>query len=184
MQQLRNVSFAFTDVPADFHINQDVGVLFLSLKFHLLNRRYIAGRLEHMSGYKQRVLLCFVDTDGVDAEVVELAAECIVKQATLLLGWSQLECARYIETLKLYEHKSADFIKGEQRTDFEDVFGKCLTSVRSVNSSDVLQLGSAFHTMPRVAAASVEELLLCPGLGAKKARRLHDCFRQPFTNKQ
>jgi len=187
LSSLKNVSYRFEDrqgqLSTDFHINSDVGILFLSLRYHMMNRRYILGRLDNMLGYKQRILLVHCDTEGADAEMVELATDCIVKNATLIVAWSELECARYIEAFKVYEGNTADSIKGVQSKEFEDVFGKCLTSVRSVNSSDVLHLGTTFQTMQKVAQATTEELLLCPGLWTKKARRLYDCFHQPFNHK-
>ena len=37
---------------------------------------------------------------------------------TLLLAWSNLEAARYLETLKAYENKSPDSIRGRVDDDY------------------------------------------------------------------
>jgi DNA excision repair protein ERCC-1 len=105
-----------------------------------------------------------------------------LKYATLLVGFSDLECARYIETLKLYEKKGPDVIRGEKKNDaHEDVFADCLTTIKSVNQSDAMQLGTTFGSMKNLcSAATVEELLLCPGLGIKKAQRIVECMKTPL----
>lgn len=176
---IRNVGISYVDVPCDFHINQEVGCLFLSLKFHLQHKKYIVGRLDKMIGYRQRIVLVHADVEA-DADLVELTCECMSKNATVLVGFFPQECARYVETLKLYETKSADAIKGEQSHTLEDVWSDSLCTVRSVNSSDVEQLGATFGTMRTLANASQEEMLLCPGLGAKKVARIAEALDAPF----
>ena len=183
VKQVKNVGleFATADIPSDFHVNQDVGVVYLSMKYHLMNPRYILGRLDQMLGYKQRVLLLLCDSEGADEPMVDLSHHCIAKRATLLVAFSQLEAARYLETLKLYETKPPDMIRGETPSGaHEDVFAATVMAVRSVNSSDAAQLGTTFGTMKALAAAQTEELLMCPGLGAKKARALRDAFENPL----
>ena len=147
------------------------------MKYHMMNPRYITQRLDGMLGYSQKIVLLHSDSEGADDEAVELSCVCIAKGATLVLAFSAFECARYLETLKLYERRSADLIKGEQESKVhEDVFRDVLTSVRSINSSDASQLGTTFGTLPALAEASTEELLLCPGLGAKKADQLRSAL--------
>ena len=51
-----------------------------------------------------------------------------------------------------------------------------LTAVRYVNRTDALTLLRTFGSLERVAQCSVEELLLCPGLGDRKARSLYNTF--------
>ena len=180
---IKNVGIEFVTetLPSDFHVNPDVGVLFLSMKYHLMNRRYIIGRLDGMLGYKQKILLLLNDSEGGDDEMVDLACDCITKKATLITAFSALECARYLETLKQYEAKPPDLIRGEPKSGLhEDMFRDCLVSVKSVNSSDAAQLGTTFGSLQALAAAQTEELLLCPGLGAKKARGLRDVFDNPL----
>ncbi len=181
LKMIRNVGTAFCECAADFHVNADVGCLYLSMRYHLLTPRYILGRLDNLPGYKQRIVVLCNDSEGGDKELVELSCDCIAKNATLIVGFSEFECARYLETLKLYEKKPPDLIRGEQKSAaHEDVFAECVTTVKSVNQSDAAQLGTTFGTMQSLAAAKVEELLLCPGLGMKKARRIVDAFENPL----
>lgn len=183
MRHVKNVSFYFGECTSDFHINSDVGVLFLGMSFHLMNSRYILGRLDGMTGYKQRILLLYNDREGCDKEMVDVSVICIAKNATLLVGFSELECARYIETLKLFEKKPADVLLNvrEKNETHESVFAGVVTTIKSVNSSDAAQLGVTFGSMEGLCSASVEELLVCPGLGLKKAKRIVECVTSDLT---
>jgi DNA excision repair protein ERCC-1 len=181
LKMIKNVGIAFCDCAADFHVSPEVGCLYLSMRYHLMNPHYILGRLDNLPGYKLRVVVLCNDSEGGDREMVELSCDCIAKNATLIVGFSEFECARYLETFKLYEKKTPEMIRGEQKSAaHEDVFADCVTSVKSVNKSDAAQLGTTFGTMRALASAKVEELLLCPGLGMKKARRIVDAFENPL----
>ncbi len=180
LRHIKNVGTMICDCGADYHINNDVGCLFLSMSFHLLNPRYILGRLDAMVGYKQRILLFYHDREF--CELVDLAVDCIAKNVTLVMAFSELECARYLETLKLYEKRTPELIKGASagaraENGHEDVFAEVMTTIKSVNSSDAVQLGTTFGCMKTLGSvATVEELLVCPGLGMKKAKRILDCM--------
>ncbi|CAN1232803.1 DNA excision repair protein ERCC-1 [Linum perenne] len=55
-----------------------------------------------------------------------------------------------------------------------------LTSVRRVNKTDVVTLGSTFGSLSNIMDASMEDLARCPGIGERKVKRLHDTFHEPF----
>ena len=57
------------------------------------------------------------------------------------------ECARYLETIKVYETKSADAIQGRTEEDYLSRFTAAMTTVRGVNRTDVLTLGRAFGSL-------------------------------------
>lgn len=60
------------------------------------------------------------------------------------------------------------------------VLADCLTSIRGVNKTDVLTLSSNFGSLKNIIDSSMEELSLCPGLGARKVKNLHETFRAPL----
>jgi NAD-dependent DNA ligase len=60
------------------------------------------------------------------------------------------------------------------------VLSDCLTAVRGVNKTDVLTLSSTFGSLKNVIDCSMEELSLCPGLGARKVKSLYETFRAPL----
>ena len=51
----------------------------------------------------------------------------------------------------------------------------------SVNQTDSSQLLTQFGSWKNMTQASIEELSVCPGIGVKKVRRLHEAFHRPFS---
>jgi DNA excision repair protein ERCC-1 len=100
---------------------------------------------------------------------------------TLVLAWSQEEAARYLETLKAFEHKDASLIQKKKEVTFHDQVAVSLGCVRSVTKTDASQLLSSFTTMRKILNADMEELRLIPGIGDKKVKRLYDAFHKPFS---
>ncbi|KAL9450558.1 hypothetical protein AB3S75_012311 [Citrus x aurantiifolia] len=66
------------------------------------------------------------------------------------------ECGRYLETIKVYENKPADLTQGQMDTDYLSRLTHALTSVRSVNKTDVVNLGSTFGSLSHIMDASME----------------------------
>jgi hypothetical protein len=142
--------------------------------------------------YKLRILLVLVDDENNLTVLQELNKIAIMNDFTLLLTWSNLECARYLETFKSYENKSSTSIQAK-----DEVYGnlsgggyssintkaaKVLTShFRAINKTDIMTLFDSFHTLGNIVHATEEELIVCPGIGEKKAKRLYSTFHEPFT---
>ena len=53
--------------------------------------------------FKLRVLLVLVDDEHNLQALQELNKLAFAHSYTLILAWSNIECARYLETLKFYE---------------------------------------------------------------------------------
>jgi len=137
--------------------------------------------------------------DGVDSHPLLVRVRGLLSyvillqsQAIFLLTPTPLLCkaARWLETYKIYENKSADSIQEKVEDDYRSKAVDALTTVRSVNSSDAATLVSTFKTIKNIgihdvdvirsksivnallssssASASMDELTLCPGLGEKK----------------
>ena len=121
-----------------------------------------------------------VDASEAEKPVLEISRQAMRSDFTLVLAWSPLEAARYLETFKVYEHKGAASIKERVDADYLARLNDCLTSIRSVNKTDVVTLSSAFPSLAALMQASHEELSQCAGIGEKKVRRLHDAFHEPF----
>ena len=118
--------------------------------------------------------------EDVQTPLRQLGELCIEKGCTLLLGWSFLEVARYLETLKLYEGKPATLIQEKKGETFEEKVRDVLTTIRSVNKTDVARLSSNFRSLKSLMSAEIDDLALTPGLGSTKANRIFSCWHQPF----
>jgi len=149
---------------------------------------YVFNFLQHISkriqevgrNFRLRILLVFVDDESNLATLQELNKIAFACDFTLILAWSNAECARYLETFKAYEGKSATAIQEKVETEFLPKLTSVLTNVRSVNKTDVITLMDVFGSFGGICRASEQELVLCPGIGDKKVKRLHRALHEPF----
>ena len=91
---------------------------------------------------------------------------------------------RYIETLKEYEGKPSTLIQEKVETEFVPRIAKILTSVKPINKTDANTLLDVFGNLSNVVNASEQQLVLVPGLGEKKVKKLHRAFNEPFVTKR
>ena len=182
LRALRNVRWSFADVVPDYVLGgSGVVALFLSLRYHLLHPEYLAHRLRELQrAFKLRLVLCCVDCEDPAKPLGEVNKAALLQGATLVCAWSPEEAARYIETFKLYETKTAEGIQARAEADYGSRLAACLTTLRGVNKTDVATLGARLGSLAAVLTASKEELGACPGLGPTKVRRLHDAFHGPY----
>uniref|UniRef100_A0A3Q4HP56 DNA excision repair protein ERCC-1 n=1 Tax=Neolamprologus brichardi TaxID=32507 RepID=A0A3Q4HP56_NEOBR len=166
---VRSVPWEFGDVVPDYVLGQTTCALFLSLRYHNLNPNYIHDRLKQLGHtFTLRVLLVQVDVVSKDALY------------QTLLVFLNVFCCRYLETYKSYEKKPADMLKEQVEKDYLSKVTDCLTTVKSINKTDAITLLSAFSSVEGIVSASKEDLVVCPGLGPQKARRLFDVLHKPF----
>ncbi|KAK9093854.1 hypothetical protein Scep_025323 [Stephania cephalantha] len=192
LKHIRNVKWVFADVVCDYLLGQTSCALYISrggylhycLRYHLLHPDYLYFRIRELQkNFKLRVVLCHVDVEDVIKPLHEVTRTALLHDCTLLCAWSLEECGRYLETIKVYENKPADILQGQTDTDYLSRLNHAITSVRSVNKTDVINLGSSFGSLSRIMDASMEELARCPGIGERKVKRLHDAFHEPFKRK-
>lgn len=116
----------------------------------------------------------------------------------LLIAYSVEEAAEYLELLKLNEtradtivadlnRKAADkpptrnllSVDNEKRQLCAAAIG-LLTSIRSISTTDAQRLIGTFGSLRNIAEASIDQLSLCPGLGASKVLKVYAAFRHSF----
>ncbi|XP_010424677.1 PREDICTED: DNA excision repair protein ERCC-1-like isoform X1 [Camelina sativa] len=181
LKHIRNVKWVFSDIIPDYVLGQTSCALYLSLRYHLLHPDYLYFRIRELQkNFKLRVVLCHVDVEDTVKPLLEVTKTALLHDCTLLCAWSMTECARYLETIKVYENKPADLIQGQMDTDYLSRLNHSLTSIRHVNKSDVVTLGSTFGSLAHIIDASMEDLARCPGIGERKVKRLYDTFHEPF----
>ncbi|KZV58350.1 DNA excision repair protein ERCC-1-like [Dorcoceras hygrometricum] len=181
LKHIRNVRWAFADIVCDYMLGQSSCALYLSLRYHLLHPDYLYFRIRELQKkFKLSVVLCHVDVEDVVKPLLEVTKTALLHDCTLLCGWSLEECGRYLETIKVYENKPADLIQGQMDMDYLSRLNHALTTVRHVNKTDVVTLGSTFGSLSHVMDASMEDLARCPGIGERKVKRLYDTFHEPF----
>lgn len=181
LKHIRNVRWVFAEIVCDYLLGQSACALYLSLRYHLLHPDYLYYRIRELQkNFKLRVVLCHVDVEDVVKPLLEVTKTAMLHDWTLLCGWSLEECGRYLETIKVYENKPADIIQGQMDTDYLSRLTHALTSVRHVNKTDVVTLGSTFGSLSHIMDASMEDLARCPGIGERKVKRLYDTFHEPF----
>eukprot|EP00656_Telonema_subtile_P038413 TRINITY_DN4325_c0_g1_i4.p1 TRINITY_DN4325_c0_g1~~TRINITY_DN4325_c0_g1_i4.p1 ORF type:complete len:140 (-),score=32.13 TRINITY_DN4325_c0_g1_i4:149-568(-) len=131
------------------------------MQYHLLHPEYIDTRIRRVERhFLLRLIVCSVDvvrhwgaadanlwqenTDEVLQGLIKLAYD---NNFTLVLVWSAEEAARYLETYKAYEHKPADMIKAKVDPSYFAQLTDVLTSIRSINKTDVYTLASTFGSL-------------------------------------
>ncbi|KAI9483010.1 MAG: DNA excision repair protein ERCC-1-like protein [Benjaminiella poitrasii] len=183
LKHVHNVAWELSNViKIDYVVGQTTGVVYLSLRYHRLYPTYIYDRITALKSlYVCRILLVYVDVENYHDAIREINRIAILSDFTLMLAWSLEEAGRYLETYKMFEHKTPDLIRERVEDEYLAKATDCLTQVKSVNKTDVLTLLSTFGSLKGIAEAKTEELAMCPGFGEQKVKRLQQVWKQPFV---
>ncbi|GAA5936434.1 DNA repair protein RAD10 [Sporobolomyces koalae] len=185
IQSIRSVPWEWGDVKCDYQVGATTGVLFLSIRYHLLHPEYVHTRIADLGqAYSLRIILVQCDADNHTAAMRELTKICIVNHFTLLVAWSAQEVGRYLETYKQFERKPPDLIRERVDDSYMAHLTSALTCVRGVNKTDVTTLVSNLGSFEKIVTAPASTLSNLPGLGDKKVKRLRDAFTGNFTIKK
>lgn len=181
LSHIKHVAYQFAEIVPDFQVGATTGALFLSLKYHRLHPEYIHSRIEKLQSlYGLRILLLICDVTEHQDYIRELTRICLINNLTIMVAWTLEEAGIYLSTYKLFEHKPPDLIKERIDNDYASVIRSALTSVKSVNKTDVMTLRSNFGSFSNIVHATPEQLAQCPGFGTLKVRRLKDVVDRPF----
>lgn len=178
---IKNVNWQYNPSIVADYVMGTTCALFISVRYHMLHPNYLYRRIKEVgSDFRLRIVLCQVDVEDNMKALLELNKLCFTHRFTLILSWSALEAARYLETLKSYENKPSTSIQEKVETEFLPQVTNVLKSVKSINRTDVVTLFEAFRNFQGICAADESQLLLCPGLGEKKVKRLYNALHTPF----
>lgn len=106
---------------------------FLSLRYHQLNPNYIYERLKsNKAPYQLKILLVLCDVTEPSESLKELSRLSLIYELTILLSWSDEESARYLETYKIMEGKSAENLLDSQQHQSNDFLTKYFEMISQV----------------------------------------------------
>ncbi|GAA5824406.1 hypothetical protein JCM11251_000408 [Rhodosporidiobolus azoricus] len=181
INHIRSVPWEYGDIKCDYQVGATAGLLYLSIRYHLLHPEYIHTRIADLGqSYSLRIVLVHCDSDNHMAAMKELTKICLVNNYTLVTCWSAQEAGRYLELYKSLERKPPDLIRERVDDSYMAHLTSALTSVRGVNKTDVVTLVSNFGSFDKILLAPSSTLSSLPGLGDKKVKRLRDAFTAPF----
>lgn len=170
-----------SDMVPDYIMSEHICAYYISCDYHLKHPRYLYTRMDQLgTQFRLRVVLCHVNTEEHEKAIMEITRLCMAMDYTLILCFSAFEVARYIETYKLYENKSARTIQVKVDDEYMPRLTDVLTSVRSVNKTDAATLINNFGTLHNIMGSSIEELSILPGFGEKKVKRFYQILHTPF----
>eukprot|EP01080_Neovahlkampfia_damariscottae_P004280 gene4280-7616_t len=186
IKYIKNVKLSYKeDMIPDFICARSCCILFISLKYHSLHTDYLRERIKSLGSlFSLRVILCKVDCSDYETSLQSLNELTFLGDCTLVLSWSDQEAAKYVELYKIYENKSATLIQTKIENEYIPRLQDTLTAIRSVNKTDSITLATNFGSLKSIMSASVEELSICPGIGDKKVKRLHDAFNASFKKEK
>jgi DNA excision repair protein ERCC-1 len=185
LKYIRNVPIQYLNIVPDYIMNTTTCGLFLSVKYHQLYPQYVYRRMAELGqhNFKLRILLVLVDVDDCANALLVLNKIGVTNSFTVVLAWSELEAARYLETYKAMDGRDASMIQKRESTNVVDQMADFVTACKPCSKTDASTVWSHFGTVSNVVQATKDELALCPGLGPVKVQRLYDAFHKPFSKR-
>lgn len=181
LSAIKSMPWEYGDIPADYVLGLTTCALFLSLKYHRIHPEYIYARMKALQGrYLLRIVLVLVDIQNHEESLKELSKTSLVNNVTLILCWSSVEGARYLELFKTYENAAPTAIKQHQSTAYADRMVDFITTPRAINKTDAVSLVSQFGTIRTAVNARHEDVAGIAGWGEKKVERWCKSVREPF----
>lgn len=119
LKSITNIPWEFnSSIIPDYVVGKAACVLFLSIRYHNLKPDYINDRLKELGkNYELRVLLVLVDIKESQNALKHLTRVCLLADLTLMLAWTSDEAGKIIETYKMFENRSPDFIMEKAEND-------------------------------------------------------------------
>lgn len=119
LKSITNIPWEFNDkIIPDYVVGKVACVLYLSIRYHNLKPDYLHERLKQLGkNYELRILLVQIDVKESASALKHLTRVCLLADLTLMLAWTPEEAGKIIETYKLFENRSADFIMEKAESD-------------------------------------------------------------------
>lgn len=200
--------------PYDYSLGARAGAYFLSIRYHRMHPNYIYERVRRVSNASTstkttvlttppkeetgllRLLILLVDVPNPEKTILELTRVSLSLEFSIVLAWSNEEAARYLETFKLFEHRSADSIRARKPPPSlsantnncslkKDVSLSAaidfLTALPKVNRTDAATMLASFGTPGHALDVKRQDLELCAGFGETKIGAVLGILNEPFV---
>ncbi|EAY22158.1 DNA repair protein rad10 containing protein [Trichomonas vaginalis G3] len=167
------------DDCADYIVGSDIGVLFLSLKFHRQYPRYLEERVKKFQGnFKSRVLLTLVDVEDPDLAISKLTRTAQGSYMTLVLAFKYDEVARWLISMYNTQDAISDELKASNETPFETGVN-CLHAL-GLSRREAEELLTTYGSIYKCLTTSKEEIMKTTSLSAKKVDMIYEAIRSQF----
>lgn len=167
-------SFTYSDnICTDYEINNNISILFLSLRFHCCKPEYIFKRINKLKPYSLSILLIFIDTKNYLDSLLELQDR--IQNLTIILGFSNEECARYLKAFDINQNRSINVLRKK-----EHKFDTFLESFPKINTSDTACIIEKYKTLKDFFNDIDTNVKNVKGIGQIKIKYLKEFFEKPF----
>lgn len=180
------------EILSDYYINPTLQVLFLSLKYHQLHPEYLWRRIKrlrqgssiNMTNNRRdkalKILLVVIDIESPQEALRKLTNVCVKQDLTLIISWSFEQAGNYIAMFKENELSANQVnlsIKGVKNTDLKSSIIDTLTTIRSINKTDSINLIANFKNFKNIVKS---EHVKIHGVGERKLQNMKNSFVEPF----
>ncbi|EOB13352.1 Mating-type switching protein swi10 [Nosema bombycis CQ1] len=159
-------------MSTDYEVNDSISVLFLSLRFHCCKPEYIYKRINKHKPYRLSILLLLIDSDSYNNTLLEFIERIPL---TIIVGFTDEECARYLRGLDINTNRSVNIIR---RKDYDhETF---LLSFKKLNKSNIYSLMKTYKTL-REALEDVDgRMKYIEGIGEAKVNDIKKYYEMNF----
>ncbi|KAK6090609.1 hypothetical protein P3W45_000332 [Vairimorpha bombi] len=167
-------SFVYEELlTTDYEINDTTSVLFLSLRFHCVKPEYIFKRINKLKPYMLSILLIYVDTTNYSTTLLELYDK--ISDLTIILGFTNEECARYLKGIDINHNRSINIIR-KKEVNFETF----LETFPKINSTDSARILQNYNTLKDFFNNLNSDVKNIKGIGEIKAKLLKEYYEKEF----
>lgn len=177
------------EILSDYYINPNLQILFLSLKYHQLHPEYVWRRIKKLNqgsvvstrlDNSLKILLTVIDIESPQDTLRKLNSICVKQDLTLIIAWSFEQAGNYVAMFKeneLSANKVNLIIKGIKNNDFTSNMINTLTTVKTINKTDSINLIANYKNFKTIVKSDTHQI---HGLGERKLKNLKSSFLEPF----
>ncbi|RVD93459.1 Ercc1-like DNA excision repair [Tubulinosema ratisbonensis] len=153
-----------------------IGLLFLSLKFHMCKPDYILRRMAKSVTKSHKILLLLADVKNYELILEQLFINSYKYNFTILISVNNEECSEYLKLIDLNQYKNTEILKNKK----ENLIDNFIGLFPKINMNDIVNIKRAFLNLRSVINSSEKELCNVNGINKSKAANLVKYFDMKF----